>query len=240
MGYAYQELRSSETHYAEAARIYRELGYRREFARATSALALSMGLRSPDALGQAFELSKQAVAIMRELDDPAVLAPAINVLGILYSTSGDYGNARTAYEESLKIGIDIGDRIRESLQYYNLGYVALHGGDYKPAEALFLKSMDFALELDQKPFVAEILFTLAGVIGMQGRSIPAARLMGAAECFLDNIGVLFQPGNQRDFERSKAEVREQMGERMFESAWAEGREMSLEQAIEYARGKTLT
>ena len=177
---------------------------------------------------------------MRELDDPAILALALNSLGILYSTYGEYRNARAAYEEALKIAVEIGDRTREIFQYYNLGHVAWHEGDYQQAKALFLKSIDFALELDLKPFITEILFAFAGVIGIQGRSMRAARLMGAAEGILENFGVFFVPGDQREFERSKAEVREQLGERMFEAAWAEGREMSLEQAIEYARGKALT
>ena len=237
MDYVCHDLESCEAHRAEAVRIYRELGYRREFAWATTALSVSRGLQSLDMLGPAIELGQQGVALLRELDDLPLLAHLLNSMGILYN---HYGDKRAAYEEALKIAIQIGDREREFYQYYNLGYVSLLEGNYQQAEALFWKYLDYALEFDLKPMVAEDLFALAGVFGLQGHNLRAARLMGAAECFMENFRVLFVPGDQKDFERSKTGVREQMGERLFEATWAEGRQMSLEQAIEYARGKTLT
>jgi hypothetical protein len=42
-----------------------------------------------------------------------------------------------------------------------------------------------------------------------------------------------------EIERSKASGCEKLGTRKFEAVWAEGRQMSLQEAIDYARG-TLT
>ncbi len=62
----------------------------------------------------------------------------------------------------------------------------------------------------------------------------AARLWGAAEALREVIGSPRPPNEREEYERGLATVREALGEEVFSAAWAEGRAMSLEQAIEYA------
>ena len=74
---------------------------------------------------------------------------------------------------------------------------------------------------------------LAGVLGMTGKPQQAARLFGAAELFIESVGSM-EPADQKDFDHYLAIVREQLDEALFEKLWAEGRSMTMEQAIEFA------
>ena len=62
----------------------------------------------------------------------------------------------------------------------------------------------------------------------------AARLLGAADTSLEAGGTLRGPFEQADYERAKATVRRELGERAFKLAWAQGRAMTLSEAVEYA------
>jgi hypothetical protein len=72
---------------------------------------------------------------------------------------------------------------------------------------------------------------LAGPISARGDPERAARLLGASEALLETIGVGLQCSDQFEVDRYEAAVREQLDQATFEAAWAEGRAMSLEQAV---------
>ena len=62
----------------------------------------------------------------------------------------------------------------------------------------------------------------------------AARLWGAAEALLGKIEAMYTYVPDRSLHRSQVAARSLIEEVAWEAAWAEGREMSREQAIEYA------
>jgi hypothetical protein len=64
-----------------------------------------------------------------------------------------------------------------------------------------------------------------------GQPVRAAQLFGAAEGLRARIGALGQPSERAVYEESVASVRAALGENAFSAAWAEGRAMTLEQAI---------
>jgi non-specific serine/threonine protein kinase len=85
-----------------------------------------------------------------------------------------------------------------------------------------------------KPGVAECLERLGGVAGGQGHLERAARLLGAAEAVREAIGAAALAQDRTDDDRNVAIVRSRLDEKRLNMAWAEGRAMTLEQAIEYA------
>jgi hypothetical protein len=75
---------------------------------------------------------------------------------------------------------------------------------------------------------------LAGVAAAEGQPERAARLLGAAQALIENTDAVIGPAERIEVERDLSAVRTQVGEATFTSAWAEGRAMTLEQAIAYA------
>ncbi len=60
----------------------------------------------------------------------------------------------------------------------------------------------------------------------------AARLWGAAEALRYMVGSPLPPVFRADYERSVTAARTQLGEKAFTAAWAEGRAMTPEQALD--------
>jgi hypothetical protein len=81
---------------------------------------------------------------------------------------------------------------------------------------------------------SECLVGLAAVFSAHGQYDRAARLFAAGELLREIIGWHPMPGDQADDDRRLASTRSGLGEAAFATAWAEGRAMTLEQAIEYA------
>ncbi len=63
------------------------------------------------------------------------------------------------------------------------------------------------------------------------------RLWGAVHALRDVTGAHIPPGERLEYERAVAAACIQVGEEAFAAAWAEGRAMTLEQAVAYASGE---
>jgi len=84
---------------------------------------------------------------------------------------------------------------------------------------------------------ASIAWCLAGLgsaAALDEEPERAGRLWGAAERLRQAIGCRSAPAARATYERAVAAARAQLGEEAFAAAWAEGRAMSLDQAIAYA------
>src|SRR5436853_427788 len=66
----------------------------------------------------------------------------------------------------------------------------------------------------------------------------AARLMGAAEALHEALHIPVPYCSRADHDRAVAAARAALGEEAFAAAWAEGRAMTLEQAIAFALQET--
>jgi tetratricopeptide (TPR) repeat protein len=182
-------------------------------------------------------LCEEGLALFRELDLKPAIARALNVLGELARLDGDYERAREVYEEGLAIARETGDRHREALMLGNLGYVAQYQGDYERAEALAMEALNLLWERRLDYHVPMGMAMLAGPVGAKGDAARAARLLGAAEALPEAMGVGLQPADQLEADRYVAAVRKQLDGAAFEAARAEGRAMSLEEAVAYALGE---
>ena len=90
------------------------------------------------------------------------------------------------------------------------------------------------MELGSKSGIAEGLEGMAWLVGTTGQPERGARLFGAASALRETAGLPLPPFARAMDKRSLSAVREQMNEDVFAKAWAEGREMTMEQAIAYA------
>ena len=78
---------------------------------------------------------------------------------------------------------------------------------------------------------------LACVLGAWAHVGRAASLFGASERAFEALGTSPSPHNRVDSDRSVAATRASADEAIFVAAWAEGRAMTLEQAVAHALDK---
>jgi predicted ATPase/transcriptional regulator with XRE-family HTH domain len=180
-----------------------------------------------------------SLSIYQDLGDRFDAAYVLNGLGEASRLQDNYEQAGKYYEENLAILRELRSGSALATPVCNLGWVLLHQGDYRQAQALFGESLKLSDEYDNKYLMAINLAGFAGVLGMTGEPEPAVRIFGAVESVLEVIGMTghMDMTDQRELDHYVAVVRSQLNETVFAKTWAEGRAMTIEQAIAYALEK---
>jgi tetratricopeptide (TPR) repeat protein len=212
--------------------LFRERGDKLGLAMSLSSLARAVRNEQDDISSQL--MSEESLALAREVGDKAVISFALTGLGHLAVARGDYDQARSLYEESLAMRREMGDQYSISISLNNMGNVALNQGDYARARSLLEESLAIHRELGEKQAIAVSVVGLGGVAAGMGQAERGARVLGAAGALLEAIHANLAPEDRILYEQGVAAARAQMSEEEFEKAWAEGRAMSMEQAVEYA------
>ncbi|HET7090142.1 MAG TPA: tetratricopeptide repeat protein [Anaerolineae bacterium] len=185
---------------------------------------------------RAAALFAKSLAQFQAQADTAGIASLLMYLGIAVSRCGDYGRAVALLEESVPLLRELGDGVGVARALHGLGTVAYHQGHFAEATALLKDSLTVSRERGARLEIAQCLEGLASTARAQGQPERAARLFGAAEALRGAIGAPLPPADRAGHERDAAAVRAQLGKAAFDAASAEGRAMTMEQAIAYATG----
>jgi tetratricopeptide (TPR) repeat protein len=227
----YENFPEARAYLEESLNIYRGVGHLAGVAGLLSDLG-TRALRMGD-VALARPWLEESLAIRRSLGGQGAAFDLQN-LGELAFHQGDYKQARLYFEESLSLSRQTGQNLPGLWAFVRLGYVALRQRDMARASAVFLESQRQFNEAGSK---IGVIFALEGVASLavaQGQSERAVRLLGWADATRAAIDDLRPPVEQADVDRDLASVRSRLGEAVFGAAYAEGRAMSIGQAIAYA------
>jgi hypothetical protein len=117
------------------------------------------------------------------------------------------------------------------------GFVARLRGDKARSRALFEQGLIHSERAGIRANVAGCLEGLGAAAAHQGDHKRAAVLFAAADALREAIGSSWAAWEATENQRDLALVRAALGEEGFALAWAEGRAMTLEQAVAYALSK---
>jgi tetratricopeptide (TPR) repeat protein len=150
-------------------------------------------------------------------------------------SQNDYGTARELYGESLELYREVGDQWALGDALLILAKVAMEQADYARARSLLQETLRIRQQLGSKTRIAEALEEFASLAALQRQPKRAVRLFAAAQGMQESPGRLLSPADCTAEDRPQLlAVRADLGEEAYAAAWAAGRAMSLDQAIEYA------
>jgi tetratricopeptide (TPR) repeat protein len=183
-------------------------------------------------------LLERSVAIARKHGDQWCLTFALGQLGAVSYQASDFSAARKFRTEAALVARAIGDRHTLGLALAGLGQVARAQGKYDESATLFNETLRVSSEIEDQWIMPRALGGLAGASVLAAENRRAARLFGATSAMRSRSGIgesaiSFLAVSERD----EIEARTALGPEAFEEAWADGREMTLEQAVAYALEK---
>ncbi len=209
--------------------IYRALGDSQGCASMFSLLGLAA--QNQGDVERAMAFHERGLVLRRELGDQRGIATSLNNLGEAARASGDYQHAATLYEASLALFRTLGDRHSLADVLVNLGMALLDQGEIERAVALYAESLELFRGVGSTWGLAYYLEGMARGACAQGQPGRGARLCGAAEAVREAIGAPLPPVDRASYLRTVAAAREALGDHAYAQAWAEGRSLSLEQAL---------
>jgi DNA-binding CsgD family transcriptional regulator len=183
---------------------------------------------------EARALFEESLALQRELGDEAGASRALQRLGLISVVQQDFGRAAALYEESLMLARKAGDKVVIAVSLWLGSLVHLGLGNHRLLRALGEEGFALVRQTGHTHINALILHVLAASAGSQGRPARSARLWGAAETLREALGVALGPAERYHYGPYIAAARDQLDEVTWETAWAEGRGMTLEEAVEHA------
>jgi predicted ATPase/DNA-binding CsgD family transcriptional regulator len=199
------------------------------------------------ALGQgqpqrAITLTEEAVDLFLEVDEKWGAAIELGFLAVAWRDQGDHERAKRLAERGLALSREVGERQAISVALNTLATLAQAERDHVRARELLGEGLTVSAELGNESDVVHCLEGLASIAGAKGSIVRAARLWGAAEALLEEIevGVHTYVPDRSLHQSQVAAARARLDEEAFQAAWAEGRTMSPEQAIEYALDHSAT
>jgi hypothetical protein len=149
-------------------------------------------------------------------------------------SQGDSARSITLAEDGVDRFRKLGYSFGGAQALHVLQLAVLSQGDYMRARDLLKEGLALGRGLGNMLCISWSLNDLARVAGAQRRPQCAARLFGAAETLREQIGAPLLPVERPDYKRDVSAIHTQLDEVAFATAWAEGRTMTLEQAIAYA------
>jgi non-specific serine/threonine protein kinase len=197
--------------------FYQGLALRRLGKEAAGAAAYEEAIRVAQTQGQMFITS----------------AAHVNLAASAAAT-GQHDRAKALGGQGLAYARQVADPWLISFALYGIAQRAKMRGDLRDAAESYRESLAQTRPITLPWGTNVCLIGLADIACASGDHARAARLLGAADHINRTIGISLIPRVQEDHDRGVLAARTAMGADVFEKAYAEGRAMTLEQAIEYA------
>jgi predicted ATPase/DNA-binding SARP family transcriptional activator len=219
-------------HYQESLAIFRETGDKRAIGHGLDGLGRVNHAQGD--YGAARALCQESLTIFREIGSKWGIALSLQDLGRIDHAQGVHGASRALLEESLANFREVGNKEFTAHALCDLASATGAQGDCGAARALLEESLAIFQELENEGGLARNLEGWAALAVAQAQFPRAARLFGAAEATREASDAPLPPTERAEYERDVTALRAALGAEALAAAWAEGRAMSLAEAVRVA------
>ena len=228
----YGDTNTAQALYEESLAISREMANQ-------VGIATSLGDLGTLALAQgdtraARVLFEESLVLNRKIEDTFGIAKSLNDLGNVVLARGDTIAAHAMNEESSMLCKEMGEKSLMAYVLLSSGLVALAESDNLGAREYILHSLRLRQEMGERLQQTSSLIGVAKLTLQEGNPRGAAQLLGATQAALKTLNVVVAPEMKFCHTQTLAEVKEVLGEAAFQSAWEEGSQWSLEEAVKRA------
>jgi non-specific serine/threonine protein kinase len=167
-----------------------------------------------------------------EFDSGVVFASV--VLAAIYQTNNDLTRAAQLLDASMAAAERTGNNLACSIALVNYGRLKFAEGDFARAKQLCRESLRLREELSDKWGLVQCLMPLAAIAAIEGEPRRAAKILGAIDRLLDALNATQPPIFRADHAPSLKAARRALDEKSFAASFAEGRELSNKEIVEFA------
>jgi tetratricopeptide (TPR) repeat protein len=176
---------------------------------------------------------EKSMTLFREAGDKWGYGLAVMCLASATHKNDDQVKALALNQQALTVFRELGETYFQSVCLWASGHLRAKLGDWKVGLEELRESLTLSRRLDSKLEVGAALLRLAEVEQHLEDPARPVRLYWAARTVYDSIGVR-HTGDNPHLEKQLASCRAALGESAFAEAEAQGRAMTMEQAIDYA------
>ncbi|PWB77273.1 MAG: hypothetical protein C3F07_02400 [Anaerolineales bacterium] len=225
---------AAQAFYEESLALRREMGHKSGIASSLGNLGIIANRQGDYAAARAsFE---ENLALRREMGDKWGAAAYTFNIGMVAQAQSDNATARALYEECLVLCEEMDEKHILAYALLCLGIVNLAEHKSEAREHI-LGSLRLRNESGEQLQQASSLIGMAGLVLHEGNLHFAAQLLGAVESALKYLNAAIEAEVKFFHAQTLAKVKEALGEDAFQSAWEEGSQWSLEEAVKKVLGE---
>ncbi len=164
---------------------------------------------------EAERLLEGALQLAYTLEDNMMVAGVTSELGVVAQLRHEYEKATHYQQRALALLNELGFQTYTALVLTRLGNLALLQGDLTSAHSCYAESLGVCRRTGSKRSLASGLEGLAGVAALSGRAMQAAYVLGAAEAYRQEIGLVRSSDERAIYASTVAAAASALGEDQF-------------------------
>jgi len=231
LAYWLSDTDTTELAYESALSIYREVGDSSAVAEALYNLGFVPGMRQD--IGEGRRRFQANLALARKIGNPHLVARNQLSLSLAALVADDLHQAVMYADEALTFFRAEGDHFHMSWALGLLGEAYRLQGDLPAGRRAYLEALRVVTVVRDLPLIGATLEEVSALESSAGRHIEATHLLGAAIRLKETTGASLPLPSVTRW-RVEDVAKQAIGVEAVEQALAEGRKMTLEEAIEYA------
>ena len=225
---------ASETFLEESLMIARELNDPRLIANGIYGLGVVARFRGDHE--RAEELLNESLRHFRQLGERVGTYTSLYNLAEAATARGDYERAQTLHEESIVLKQAQNDEWSIANSCLSLAIVARLQGKYNQSIDLLTQSLALFEKIGDTANIAFCLREFSALAAIRGHHQLAVRLYASANGVLETLGYISDQAYRAESDHPLVAVCSRMGMVRFKAAWESGRALTLDQAMDLARG----
>jgi len=180
------------------------------------------------------QIYEKAIHIYQTMGEEKSIATALNNLGNVILEMGDLKQARRLFEESKSIckKFDIKQGLAIALD--NLGTVSLKQDDLVSSRIHFSQCVKIYHDIGDKFGVANSFSGFSLLLEQEGQPKTAAQLQGACEKLLNSLHIPLEPAEKSDFDQLQKTLQKVLRHPVYQNAFEQGQQLSVDRAINLA------
>jgi predicted ATPase/class 3 adenylate cyclase len=235
LAYWQSDIEETQRQYDRSMTIFRELGDRHGIAQLLYDLAFVPLLRGTG-YDRSLQLLHEALELFKELGDEDGIAKTNGNIAFFLLLQGEYRSALPLLEESVARSRERGDTFQLVEDILRVAQARRMLGSVDESRVAYLEALDLLERGDIIGGIAAALHLMSSLESTLGRHERAMRLFGAADAINESIGGGWLPGESTSLIGDPVgAARLAIGDEITDRAMAEGRAMSRNEAMAYAR-----
>jgi predicted ATPase/DNA-binding XRE family transcriptional regulator len=215
--------------------LFSELGDKRELAWAVR--GLGEAYMDTNERERSHHYLAEAMVLSQEIGDKAGILALLFDFGADAILNDEYERGITMLEEYQTLAYELGDVVAIGVGIVYIGVAKFLQGHFEEAEKLFQEGLPRVHAISDVDRCIDCLEGLAATADRRRQPLRSVRLWGAAQHLYDSTGLIAGENwvwIPRVRAPTIASLRAQLGEDVFESAYAEGYAMTIDEAVGFA------
>jgi non-specific serine/threonine protein kinase len=201
----------------------------------TAMALMEMGVVERDrTYNAAIQFFMESLAIFQELNEELWICRTSFLLAETYMTNRDLEKAKPLWKQGLDLSRKAHDKFHMAWGLEGLGNAERLEERFDSARQFYMESLPLKVSVMDKMGITYSLESFAQLAAVQKQFKRAAILWGAAETLGETLNILLIPSKESLYTSLISDTRTQLGEVSFHAAWAKGKAMKMQEAIEYA------